>query len=304
VGPPIVGAGSVWVSNQGDGTVSRIDPAGNRVVATIPVGDETALQARDCGPGSVHSFMRDTVLIRRCDLPSDIATDGRRVWAVDNADAAIVEIDPSTNQVARRLLVGDNPFDLAYSDGSLWMTTVFTSPRKVIRIDPSTGQRLATITDLPIAGGTGIAAGEGAVWVAATYAQALVRIDPSTNQVAAVIPVQQYPLAISVTAGSVWVRNEDSSSISRVDPHTNQVTASAPAPPPVGEPARDAMGAGPDGLWVTGVTLQRIDPATNRPAGIIDLSGSGVAEGFGSLWMTSVIGTLQRIDPHAATAVH
>ncbi len=33
------GAGSVWVANSGDGTVSRIDPTTSKVVATIPVGN-------------------------------------------------------------------------------------------------------------------------------------------------------------------------------------------------------------------------------------------------------------------------
>lgn len=33
-----VGAGAVWVANSGDGTVSRIDPRTNHVIATIPVG--------------------------------------------------------------------------------------------------------------------------------------------------------------------------------------------------------------------------------------------------------------------------
>jgi YVTN family beta-propeller protein len=32
------GAGSVWVANAGDGTVSRIDPVTGRVVRTIEVG--------------------------------------------------------------------------------------------------------------------------------------------------------------------------------------------------------------------------------------------------------------------------
>ena len=33
------GAGAVWVANSGDGTVSRIDPSTNSVVATIRVGN-------------------------------------------------------------------------------------------------------------------------------------------------------------------------------------------------------------------------------------------------------------------------
>jgi YVTN family beta-propeller protein len=33
-----VGGGAVWVANSGDGTVSRIDPETNAVVATITIG--------------------------------------------------------------------------------------------------------------------------------------------------------------------------------------------------------------------------------------------------------------------------
>jgi YVTN family beta-propeller protein len=34
-----VGAGAVWVANSAGRTVSRIDPATNQVVRTIPVGN-------------------------------------------------------------------------------------------------------------------------------------------------------------------------------------------------------------------------------------------------------------------------
>jgi len=36
--PPSItdGEGAVWVANQGDGTVSRIDPATNEVTASVP----------------------------------------------------------------------------------------------------------------------------------------------------------------------------------------------------------------------------------------------------------------------------
>ena len=39
-----VGEGAVWVANQGDGTASRIDPATNRVVATIGIGQRGFLR--------------------------------------------------------------------------------------------------------------------------------------------------------------------------------------------------------------------------------------------------------------------
>ncbi len=304
VGPPVVAAGGVWVPNEADGTVSHIDPGANRVVATVAVGDLSGLLSAGCGPDSVHSFMRDTLLNRRCDDPSSIAGDGRWLWAADNAAQGLARIDPRSDRVVQRVPLGADPFAIALGAGSLWVTVYFHDPHEVLRVDPSSGRVLATITDLPLGGGTGIAVDEGGVWVACTYAHSLVRIDPSTNQVAAVIPVQEYPLAVSAGRGTVWVRNEDSSSVSRVDPASNRVVATiAGMPAPVGRTGDDAMALGRDGLWVSGIQLIRVDPNRNRVAARIDLSGAGVAEGFGALWMTSIFGTVQRIDPRVAVPV-
>jgi len=33
------GAGSIWVANSGDGTISRIDPRTSKVLATIRIGN-------------------------------------------------------------------------------------------------------------------------------------------------------------------------------------------------------------------------------------------------------------------------
>ena len=54
---------------------------------------------------------------------------------------------------------------------------------------------------------------------------------------------------------------------------------------------------------MTGVQLLLIDTTRNRVKARIDISGNGVSEGFGSLWTTSVFGTLQRVDPRSATPV-
>ena len=304
VGPPLAAAGAVWVPNEADGTVTRIDPARNRVVATIHIGDPRQLAAAGCGPDSVHSFMFDTLLNRRCDLPSALAGDARSVWAADNLGRGLARIDPATNRIVQRIALNADPFAIALGYGSLWVTSYFNDPHEVLRVDPVSGRVLATITDLPLGGGTGIAAGEGGVWVACTYARSLARIDPATDRVTHVIPVQRYPLAVSVGRGAVWVRNENSSSVSRVDPRTERVADTVRGlSAPVGRSGDDAMALGAGGLWVTGLQLLRVDPARNRVAGRIGVPGNGISQGFGSLWMTSIIGSVQRIDPGAAAGV-
>ena len=85
------GAGSVWVANSLDGTVSRIDTETNSVTATIPTGNG----------------------------PTALDADERGVWVSNQFDGTIVRIDPTTNQVTRRITVGNRPQGVAVADGTV-----------------------------------------------------------------------------------------------------------------------------------------------------------------------------------------
>jgi virginiamycin B lyase len=69
-----VGEGGVWTLNQGDGTVSRIDPKTNQPIAVIDTGMKG--------------------------LGGDIATGAGRVW-VRGKKILLAEIDPAVNRVVR-----------------------------------------------------------------------------------------------------------------------------------------------------------------------------------------------------------
>jgi hypothetical protein len=114
--------------------------------------------------------------------------------------------------------------------------------------------------------------------------------------------VAAVPAAVKVALGAVWVRNEDSNSVSRVDPGKNLVTATVRGlSPPMGRNGDDAIAIGEASVWTAGIRLLHIDPEHDKVVARIELPGDGVSEGFGSLWLTSVQGTVQRIDPGAAT---
>jgi YVTN family beta-propeller protein len=53
--------GLVWIPNQGDNTVSRIDPATNRVVTTVRVGNGPFVVRRAFGDLWASSFAGDDV---------------------------------------------------------------------------------------------------------------------------------------------------------------------------------------------------------------------------------------------------
>jgi virginiamycin B lyase len=95
-----IGEDSVWVMNQADGTVSRIDASGT-VVATIDVSD---------------------VPIRG----GDIAVGGGSVWVRTEQDL-VVRIDPATNAIDRRYGPPSGSGSVAVDDTAAWVTAHDTS---------------------------------------------------------------------------------------------------------------------------------------------------------------------------------
>ena len=61
-----------------------------------------------------------------------------------------------------------------------------------------------------------MAAGAGAIWVAASGEDAVIRIDPSTSSTIT-IPVGDGPTAVAFGNGSIWVANSAGGTISRID---------------------------------------------------------------------------------------
>jgi class 3 adenylate cyclase len=89
---------SVWVSDAEAGVVYRIDPATQKVINTIQIGD--------VGPG----YQTDIVML------------DDSMWVTDPGGHEIDRIDPLTNQVRDRITLPYAPQDLVAAYGSLWAT--------------------------------------------------------------------------------------------------------------------------------------------------------------------------------------
>src|SRR6185503_13507892 len=100
------GAGAVWTLNQGDGSVSRVDPKTNKVVATIEVGV----------PGN----------------GGDISVGEGSVW-VTSFEYPLSRIDPSTNTVVQQFH-GKGGDAVRAAPGALWLSNLEAG--NVWRIDP------------------------------------------------------------------------------------------------------------------------------------------------------------------------
>jgi virginiamycin B lyase len=92
----------------------------------------------------------------------------------------------------------------------------------------------------------GIAAGEGAVWVADNEQATLWKVDPVREAAVKTIKVGADPLGVAVGAGSVWVANSSARTVSRIDPREDEVVSTIEVG---GIPRGVAVGEG--AVWVT-----------------------------------------------------
>ena len=274
---------SLWVTTDGGG-ITRVDPAADRVIATIPaegfpvraVGGFGSLWVANCGMGYV------------------------------------TRINPETNTVIAHIATGDCPFGIATLAGSVW---VANANDRVSRIDPSTNSvrnihvrsATCTVTTCPDGGDLyrELAVGYGAVWTA-THRGRLLRIDPRTNRVTGVRIEPGLTKVTSVTLGfgSVWATVEGAEQeVVRISPRTMNVTArlhSLDGRIGRGVAFHDRMWFGHGG---DGDTLaEGIDPSSNRSVAEIKSDGpvafTAVTTAAGSLWAWSYSpSTLYRIAP-------
>ena len=183
------GEGSLWVTSPGwsAGTVSRIDPATNKVVATIQIN-------RGMGRGM--------------DLVPTAG--GGAIWVLD-PDTSISKIDPATNKITATIPTPSR-WSLVYGAGALWVS----GDDGVDRIDPKTMKVTAT-TSGSLAS---LVFGAGSVWGLRDHT--VTRIDAATNKVAATYQVGPDPDGLAFGEGRAWIADNDEGSVRSIDPATGK----------------------------------------------------------------------------------
>jgi YVTN family beta-propeller protein len=259
-GPIAFGAGSVWVGNLDDRTVTRIDPGSRRVLRHIALDDRT---------------------------PTGLAFGFGEVWVAHGLLGELSRIDPQFNEVSRPIEVAGTAFgspngSVAIGAHSVW--AVF-GDSTLARIEPATG-RVAESTragSLP----AGIVVGSGSVWVSNSGAANVGRYNPVTFAEGPIgtIPVGKRPTGLAAGERAIWVANTGDDTVTRIDPDTGSTVPIA-----VGE-SPTAVTVGADSVWVAdsaGGTLSRIDPATNEIERPIEIGNAptGILLADGFLWVT------------------
>src|SRR5262249_25657805 len=161
----VCAAGSVFVANTGDGTLTRIDTTIGRP-KTLPI------------------------------TATELAYGAGSLWASQRAGNRVVRIHPRTGNVAP-INVGHGPGGTAYCADAVWTATSMDGT--VSRIAPATRRVTNTI---PVGDGAhAIAVDRRGAWVSNEFGGTLARIDPRRNVVVGRIRVGNRPQAVALWSG-------------------------------------------------------------------------------------------------------
>lgn len=259
---------AVWVASTKPNAVLRIDPATNRVLATVKVSGEAC---------------------------SGLASGFGSIWVpVCGKKTALVRIDAAKNTISAALPIppAGPEGGIATSEDSVWMVT--DKNGTLTRIDPSVNHARQKIS-IP-SGSYNPLFSNGVVWITGVESDLLTAVDAGTGKVLESVRVGPKPRFLTSGGGSIWTLNQGDGSVSRVDESSRKVTAGIQAGIP-GSGGDISYGA--DSVWLTvfEVPLTRIDAISNKAVKQwVGRGGDSLRVGFDSIWITDYKrGLLERI---------
>ncbi|HUK95711.1 MAG TPA: hypothetical protein VLU96_11755 [Gaiellaceae bacterium] len=258
-GSAVQAFGAVWVSNDGDGSLVRINPRTNRVTRRIRLRPGAFSVARGFGA----------------------------LWTINYRRHSLTRVDPASGRTRSRRL-GAEPSDVAAAFGCVWVTTWDTG--RLVAVHPRSMRVVKRIRVGPRAAGLRVA--RGGLWVGfGRGATAVARVDPRTGGVVRVPVGVDAPRLFVAGTPDLWIQAGDNALV-RLDPSSRTVTAKLSFGRTLAEGA-----LAPDGLiWMPDKeqnVVYRIDP---QKAVVVDSFAAGAGafvavRAYASMWVTSYAGS-------------
>ena len=260
------GAYRVYVTNEGSGDISIIDPAARAVVGRIPLGKRPR--------GIVASPDRRLLYIALSGSPiAGPGVDESTLPPADKAADGIAVLDIASGKLLRVLRGISDPEQVAVSPDGATLYVASEDTGRVMFMDARSGAIRATL----VVGGEpeGLAASPDGKLVYATSEEdsTIAVIDAVQPRVITHIPVGKRPrtIAFDRSGARAFVPGENDASLSAVDVATSKVAQSTTIAGESVRPMGVAVSPTDEHVFVTygrGGTLARFDPATLAPAGV------------------------------------
>ncbi len=201
----------------------------------------------------------EDVLVAQLTLNGDpdwLVADEHGLW-VFRQSGELTLVDPSTNEVAGTVTVGDTNLcsGIGASFDSVWTCKV----GDVLRIDPDAMEITHRFRVRKQAAQGHLVGGFGHVWVLTGDGSTLVGIDPETNKPAVEYALPARGADVALSDDALWLPCRIDDRVLKVDPATGEVLLDLEVANPV------TVATGDGEVWVgTATDIQRLDPDTGE----------------------------------------
>ena len=158
-----------------------------------------------------------------------VTHDGHRVWAA--IGSKLVAFDPESGELARTL---DRAGDAGTAFDGTYLYQI--AEARIDKIDPATGQVVASIPAPGHGRDSGLAWAEGSLWVGQYRDRKIYEIDPETGDILRTIESNRFVTGVTWVDGELWhgTWEGDESELRHVDAQTGEVLERLAMPPGTG----------------------------------------------------------------------
>ena len=167
-----------------------------------------------------------------------VTHDGHWVWAA--TDAKLVAFDPQSGEIERTL---DRACDAGTTFDGKYLYQI--AEARIDKIDPATGRVVKSIPAPGHGSDSGLAWGEGSLWVGQYRDRKIHQIDPETGAVVRTIESNRFVTGVTWVDGEMWhgTWEGDDSDIRRIDPESGAVLERLEMPRGIGVSGLESDGA-------------------------------------------------------------
>jgi streptogramin lyase len=168
-----------------------------------------------------------------------VTFDGARVWVATGAK--LIAFDPESGQPTRTLERASDA-GTAFDGTHLYQI----AEARIDKIDPATGDVVASIPAPGHGSDSGLTWAEGTLWVGEYRARKIHQIDPQTGAILRTIESDRFVTGVSWVNGELWhaTLEDGSSELRHIDPQTGEVLERLEMPAGVTVSGLEADGAG------------------------------------------------------------
>lgn len=198
----------------------------------------SAGNAKPQAPVRTAEIVREYGPFPGADTIHGVTHDGRRVWAATGS--GLVAIDTDSGEPAHTL-------DCVCDAGTAFDGTYFyqIAETRIDKIDPATGDVVASIPAPGEGRDSGLAWAEGSLWVGQFRDRTIHKIDPETGAIQRTIESNRFVTGVTWLDGELWhgTWEGDESDLRRIDPDSGAVLERLEMPSGIGVSGLESDGA-------------------------------------------------------------